>query len=131
MPGWSTKSRPVRYAVRASVDPTDRSTLRVMMTTASPTASRIRIAGVSSRSRQPVELNRKLGVFRVAARITSSSTSAMAISRERTTLTTSRFNGDLLLGPAGAAVPPSRDVDPGRVEVSFIAVAPGLGWRLS
>ena len=54
MPGWSTKSVPVRYAVRPSMEPTDRSTLRVMITTAWPTASSSRIEGVSSRSRQPL-----------------------------------------------------------------------------
>ena len=53
------KSRPVRYAVRPSTEPTDRSTLRVMITTAWPTASSSRIDGVSSRSRQPSWLNRK------------------------------------------------------------------------
>ena len=61
MPGWSTKSLPVKYAVSPRIEPTDRSTLRVMITTVWPTASSSSIDGVSSRSRQPLELKRKSG----------------------------------------------------------------------
>src|SRR5919107_2156600 len=68
------------------------------------TASRISSDGVSRRSRQPFELNRKLGVFAVAAAITASSTQAMAISRERRTVVRIRAAGDLLLGRSIAAV---------------------------
>jgi hypothetical protein len=54
--------------------------------------------GVSSRSRQPLLLNRKLGVEAVAAPITSSSTSRMDISRERRTVSTKRREADARLG---------------------------------
>ena len=65
MPGWSTNRLPVRYAVRPSVEPTERSTLRVMITTVWPTASSSRIDGVSSRSRQLSPLNKNAWLLRV------------------------------------------------------------------
>ena len=54
-------SLPAKYADSPSTEPTDRSTLRVMMTTVWPTARTSSSDGVSSRSRQPVLLKRNGG----------------------------------------------------------------------
>ena len=54
-----------------------------MMTIAWPTATSMRIDGVSSRSRKPSALNRKFGFLTVAATMTSSSASRMPVSRAR------------------------------------------------
>src|SRR5665647_1945250 len=90
MPGWSMNRRPVRYAVSPRTDPTDRSTLRVMITTASPTASSSKIEGVRSRSRQLFPLKKKLGVLTVAAAMTTTRTKRMDASRDLTMLLKAR-----------------------------------------
>ena len=94
----SMKSRPVRYAVTPSMEPTDRSTLREMITTASPIARSSRIDGVSSRSRQPLPPNRNVWLERVAAATTNTSTSRIENSRDRTTVLKARWPGDIRLG---------------------------------
>ena len=126
MPGRSMNSRPVRYAVRPSTEPTDRSTLRVMMTTAWPAANVSRIAGVSSRSRQELALNRKLGVLIVAAAITTSSTMRMDISRDRTTVLKARTAGDCRLGSTRRSMSASGTVV---WTVSLIGRPPACGSR--
>ncbi len=83
IPGTSMKSRPVRKAVSPMTEPTERSTLRVMMTIAWPTATSTRIDGVSSRSRHPSALNRKFGFFTVAATTTRTRAAKMPSSRAR------------------------------------------------
>ncbi len=86
MDGKWTKIVPPRYAESPSIEPTERSTLRVMMTMASPTAITTRIDGVISRSCQPSLLNRKSGFLIVLTTTTRAKASRMPISRERSTL---------------------------------------------
>ena len=125
-------SRPVRYAVKARIEPTDRSTLRVMITTAWPAASSSRIDGVSSRSRQELALKRKLGVLMVAAAMTISSTSRIDISRERTTVLNIRIERDWLLGSISRSTSALGASSVGRVLVSLMRRPPGgSGWRPS
>ncbi len=76
--------------MRPTIEPTERSTLRVMMTTAWPTATSSSSDGVSSRSRNPSEENRKFGFATVAATITSSSAPRMPVSRAVARWRTSR-----------------------------------------
>ena len=66
------------------MEPTDRSTLRVTMTTIWPIASSSRIEGVSRVSRQPSPLKTNVGRRMVAARMIRTSTIAIENSRERT-----------------------------------------------
>ena len=96
-------SRPVRYAVKARIELTDRSTLRVMMTTAWPTASSTRIDGSSRKLRQPSALNRKPVLLVVAATTTATSTSKIEISRDRTTVLKMRRRRDRALGSTSKA----------------------------
>jgi hypothetical protein len=69
-----------------------------MMTAAWPTASRMSIDGVRSRSRQPLLLRRKAGLLMAAAEMTSSRTTRIENSPGRSRPSIIRRRGDRLLG---------------------------------
>ncbi len=77
------------------IDPTDRSTLRVMMTTAWPTASSSSSEGLTRKLRQPSALKRKFSFFAVATTVTATSTMKMENSRERSRPVSMRRVGDI------------------------------------
>src|SRR5690625_2398696 len=76
-------NRPVMKAHNPRTDPTERSTLRVMMTTACPTANNMSKEGVNSRSRHPSPEVRKELFFTVAVMTTKARAMAMPNSRAR------------------------------------------------
>jgi hypothetical protein len=82
MPGWWLNRSPTVYAESPTIDPTDRSTLRVTMTSVSPTPS-IAISEAPVSSCWTLSLLAKLWLCKVVTAKTSRTTMPIPTSRAR------------------------------------------------